>query len=229
MRSTQAVIFDLDDTLYAEKSYTFSGYRAVAKAHHDILGEPDATFRRMCELFDSPDRARVFNVLLKETGQNDSPDAITQMVETFRNHMPTIELYRDAVEVLQSLRHDYKLGVISDGFLVAQRNKVAALQIESKVDEVILTDELGREFWKPHPKAFEHIAQKLRVSHESCVYVADNRAKDFVAPNALGWASVYIDRPEGIHRANPAPANGIPAHEITTLTELPKVLSKLTW
>ncbi len=227
MRPIHAVIFDLDDTLYAEKTYTFSGYRAVAQAHADILGDADKAFRRMCELFDSPNRARVFNVMLEEVGHHDAENTIMKMVETFRNHPPTIELYPEAAAVLKALRPDYKLGIISDGFLVAQQNKVASLQVDSKVDEVVLTDALGREFWKPHHRAFELIADKLQVSHEACTYIADNLAKDFVAPNALGWTSIHIDRPDGIHRANPAPSGGHPAHEITSLAKLPELLLNL--
>jgi putative hydrolase of the HAD superfamily len=228
MQPIQAVIFDLDDTLYAEKSFALSGYRAVAKAHSDLLGHPETAYQRMCELFDSPNRARVFNVMLEEAGQRVADATVAKMIQTFRNHIPTINLYPDALATLVSLRPDYRLGVISDGFLVAQQNKVASLQLTSMVDQVVLTDELGREFWKPHPRAFELIADMLKVEHAACAYVADNRAKDFVAPNALGWHTIQINRPDGIHSANQAPKGGHPRHTIDTLAQLPALLANLT-
>ncbi len=227
MQSIQAVIFDLDDTLYPEKSYTFSGYRAVAHAHSDILGDPEDTHRRMCELFDSPDRAKVFNVLLEEAGISDPAPKIAEMIESFRAHVPTIEFFPDAANVLKELRPNYQLGIISDGYLVAQQNKVAALRLAANIDEIILTDELGREFWKPHAKAFKQIAERLNTEHHACVYVADNLAKDFVAPNALGWQSIFVDRPEAIHRSNQPPDGGNPRHTIKTLAELPTLLTAL--
>ncbi|GJM24059.1 MAG: haloacid dehalogenase [Phycisphaerae bacterium] len=227
MQPIQAVIFDLDDTLYAEKSFTLSGYRAIASAYAKLLGDPQAIFQRMCELFDSPNRNRVFNVLLEEASQPDVNETVAKMIETFRNHTPVIELHPDADGALTNLRPKYKLGVISDGFLIAQRNKVAALQVSSRVDEVVLTDELGREFWKPHPKAFELIAEKLNVDHTTCIYVADNLAKDFVAPNALNWHTIHINRPDGIHSSNQPPEGGQPAHTIDSLDRLPALLTTL--
>lgn len=228
MPPIQAVIFDLDDTLYPEKAYTHSGYRAVASAFASMLGDPDQTYGRMCELFDSPERARVFNVILEDAGIDPSTEMVMELVEAFRAHTPNIKLYEDADAALAHCRNKYKLGVISDGFLVAQQNKVAALEIAKRVDEVILTDAFGREFWKPHPRAFEEIAKRLGVDHTGCIYVADNLAKDFVAPNALGWQTVHIDRPQAVHRENTAPDGGNPQHAITNLNQLPHILNELS-
>lgn len=225
MQPIQAVIFDLDDTLYSEKTYAFSGYRAVASAFEGVLGDPATTYQRMCDLFDSPHRARVFNVLLEEAAATNANELVPKMIDTFREHSPTIDLYDDADATLSDLRLDYKMGVISDGFLIAQQNKIDALNIQSRVDEVILTDSFGRDFWKPHPRAFEEIAGKLCVDHEACVYVADNLAKDFVAPNALGWRTIYIHRHEAIHSTNQAPDGGKPQHTIESLSTLRKRLT----
>ena len=43
MANTTAIIFDLDDTLYSECDYVFSGFDAVAKAHEDLLGPPETS------------------------------------------------------------------------------------------------------------------------------------------------------------------------------------------
>ena len=52
-----------------------------------------------------------------------------------------------------------------------------------------------------------------------CVYVADNPTKDFAAPRALGWHTVRIRRPGGLH-AGLAHSPHEVDHEITSLTEL---------
>ena len=41
MASIRAVVFDLDDTLYPEREYAFSGFAAVATAFQDRLGDPE--------------------------------------------------------------------------------------------------------------------------------------------------------------------------------------------
>ena len=53
MPPIQAIIFDLDDTLYPERAYVSSGFAAVAKAHQDRLGDPVIVVARLTTLFDA--------------------------------------------------------------------------------------------------------------------------------------------------------------------------------
>jgi putative hydrolase of the HAD superfamily len=226
MPTIGAVIFDIDDTLYPERDYVYSGYRAVVDAFADQLGASLGLYARMCTLYATPDRPRVFNVIVAEAGVT-GPDAerlVTAMIDKYRVHTPTIELYPDARQILGELRGRVRLGVISDGYLITQKRKVAALNLPAMADEIILTDAWGRQFWKPHPRAFEEMARRLNVDHAACAYVSDNLGKDFVAPNALGWTTVLVDRPDRVHAAAAAPAGGEPHHTICSLAELASVL-----
>ncbi|MCH7527275.1 MAG: HAD family hydrolase [Planctomycetes bacterium] len=215
-----AIVFDLDDTLYPEREYAFSGYEAVASAFGDVLKGLFDAARRLRQLFDTPDRGRVFNVVLAELNVADPEPIVRRMIETFRNHKPRINLHPDADAALARFRPRYKLGVISDGYSTAQHAKIEALSIRSRVDEIIVTDDWGREFWKPHPRAFEEIARRLKVTPPNCAYVSDNPAKDFIAPNALGWKTVFVNRPDGVHTQNAPPQGGEPQRTIATLDEL---------
>ena len=148
------------------------------------------------------------------------------MIQTFRTHRPTIALHPDAAELLGRLRGRFALGVITDGPTIQQRAKVDALGVATLVDEVILTDELGPGLGKPNPAAFETIADRLTVQHAQCVYVADNAAKDFVAPNALGWKTVQVLRPDGVYRDARPPEGGTPSDTIKTLAELDAIIAE---
>jgi putative hydrolase of the HAD superfamily len=219
-----ALVFDMDDTLYPESSYARSGLCAVASALHSILRVPNLE-ERLLNLYENGDRSRVYNRFLAEIGRSDDQGLLDRMIETHRNHRPEIELYPDADDALTAWRDRTRLGLISDGYLVAQRAKVAVLGLADRMDEVILTDEKGREFWKPSPWAFEEMALRLGVRPQDCVYVADNPSKDFVAPNRLGWRTVQLLRAGGIY-ADRAPAEGgRPGFTINSLAELPKVLA----
>ena len=90
---------------------------------------------------------------------------------------------------------------------------------------MIVTSEFGPGYAKPHPHCFEWMARALGVPAESCVYVADNAVKDFVAPNALGWRSVKVDRGDGFYRDEPAPPGGDPQHIIESLDALDGALT----
>lgn len=209
MHSIRAIVFDLDDTLYPEREFVFSGYRVVADAFAGRLGAPFDLVRRMTELFDTPDRGRVFNVILAEAGvaQAQVDALVPEMIATYRSHKPGIHLHPDADAALTRLGGRYRLGLISDGPLEMQNNKIDALDLRDRLDEVILTDRWGRQFWKPHPRAFEEMSRRLGLAAAECLYVADNPAKDFIAPGGLGWSTAFVRRPDGIY-ADQEPAEG---------------------
>ncbi len=223
MADIQAVIFDMDDTLFPERQFAFSGFAAVAAVFQQQLGDVLTATSQMCAMFDTPNRRRVFNVILEQQGLPADQHTIDRMIETYRTHQPNINLFEDAARALSRLKGNYKLGVISDGPLVMQQGKVKALSLRDKVEEVILTAELGEGFGKPHPKAFEQMVERLGVEHQACVYIADNPSKDFVAPNALGWLTVQIVRDNGIYADVKAAEGGAAAKEIQTLDDIEKV------
>jgi putative hydrolase of the HAD superfamily len=225
MPAIRAVIFDLDDTLYPECAFEFSGYHAVADAFADVLGDPDATRSELHELFDRGRRKQIFNELLVRRGlEGDLDRLVPLMVHTYRTHTPTIELHADALAALRGLRESFSLGLITDGHSETQWNKIDALFLRPRVHEIIVTSDIGPEFAKPHTKAFEMMVQCLGVEPPECAYVADNPQKDFVAPNELGWLTIRIVRDDGIYRDAEVAAGGEPDHTITSLGGLEAAL-----
>ncbi|MHC4698138.1 MAG: HAD family hydrolase [Planctomycetota bacterium] len=253
-----AVVFDLDDTLYPEREYAFSGFDAVAAAFEELLGDRSEVAAQMRQLFDTEHRPRVFNTLLSRLpnraaglSPRESPDdeeLVKRMIQTYREHTPSISLHADADTALtrlrtthrssgphpgapgSSLRYDsgpYAFGLITDGPVESQSAKINALGLRPHLDAIVLTDELGPGFAKPHPRAFELIARQLAVNADKCAYIADNPAKDFIAPNALGWTTIQITRPDGIYRDNKPAEGGTPDHIIDTLDELEAALARL--
>ncbi len=216
----EAVVFDLDDTLYPEIEFVRSGFRAVAASFENEMGPAADGYARLSDAFERGDRRRVFDTVLRErTGAADN-SLEQRMVAAYRSHQPSIALHADAQRLLSRLTGRYRLGLISDGFAETQRNKIASLGIAGMLDTILLTDEFGREFWKPHPRAFQELAGRWRLANESLLYIADNPAKDFVAPRALKWTSVRIRRADGLYRDNVQPAGGDPDAVIDSLDEL---------
>lgn len=227
----QAVVFDLDDTLYAERDFAFSGFAAVAHAFADALGDEQEAVATMRRLFDSPHRRRVFDRLLEEHGASTPQGAqdrrralVEAMIRCYRDHVPGISLLPDAAAALDRLHGKFRLGLITDGFVTTQRHKIHALGLQAWMDEMIVTDEIGIECRKPSPVAFERMARRLGVDPACCVYVADNVAKDFVAPNALGWTTVRVRRGDGIYDTAETAAGGEPQHVIDSLDALDEVM-----
>lgn len=194
----KAVVFDLDDTLYPEKQFVFSGFRAV----EEWLGKNGNVagfFEIAAELFNTGARGNIFDLALAHLGITTKPGLIGELLKVYREHAPLISLYADADQALKTLRAEFRLGLITDGYLATQRNKVKSLQIEPFFEAIIYTDFLGREFWKPHVKAFEQLCETFGCRGTDCVYIADNPQKDFIAPRKLGWKTIRVRRAEGEH------------------------------
>lgn len=198
----QVLVFDLDDTLYLERDFARSGFKAVDAWLSDHAGVK--RFAAHCEAaFVAGHRGRVFDEALAAMGVAVDPALVSKLVAIYRSHAPTIALAADARAYLERPRTSRR-AIITDGPVATQRAKVQALGLESLVDLVIFTDSWGREFWKPHARAFETIEAWAEVGPESLVYIADNPVKDFVTPSRRGWHTVMVAREARVHDM-PAP------------------------
>lgn len=221
----RAVIFDLDDTLYPEHSFVLSGFAAVER-WLEAQGRSGPFAKVAAELMATGLRGTIFDATLHRLGWELDPAMIQKMVRVYRGHVPAIRLFDDAEWILTRLRPDFRLGLVTDGFAEAQRSKIAALDLERRTDLCVMTDLLGPGSWKPSPAGFLRCMEALGVRGAECVYVGDNPAKDFVAPNQLGWLSVQVHRPDGVHAGAKAPPGGEAAEHIRSLRELEGVLSR---
>ena len=196
----KAVVFDLDDTLISEKEYIKSGYCHIAEiieARFSI--DKNKVFDDLMNLFRvSP--LNVFNRLYDKYQIEYSKEMILDLVKEYRGHFPDIQFYDDVLTCLSELnKSGIKVGIITDGYTITQRQKLKALKADEYFDEIIVTDELGRDYWKPNPKAFELMKEKLKVNFDEMIYVGDNLKKDFISPNRLGMLSIAIKREDGVY------------------------------
>lgn len=184
----KGVIFDLDDTLYSEKEYVKSGYKAVS----DYLG--GGYEEKLWGFFEVGKPA--IDELLKELGRENEK---VEVLKVYRSHKPDIHPYPGVAEMIERLKEKrIKVGIITDGRPEGQRNKLDALELD--VDDVIITDELGGvQFRKPCDIAFRILITRWRLNPADIVYVGDNPAKDFQAPQQLGMRSIYFANQDGLY------------------------------
>lgn len=208
----KGVIFDLDDTLYSEKEYIRSGYRAV----EEYIG--DANFaEKLWEEFKAGRSA--INEALKRIGRYDE---VTECVRVYREHKPAIHLYDGVRELIDELlNRGIKVGIITDGRPYGQRSKIKALGLEDL--DIIITDELGGvQFRKPCDIAFRIMTRRWRMSYENIVYVGDNAKKDFQAPRQLGMQSIWYRNADGLYQ-NERDDSVV---SVTSITEMKECLNK---
>ncbi len=198
------VVLDLDDTLYLERDYVRSGFRAAGERVAVDYGVHN--FESHCwKSFLSGRRGDLFNAALRALLDCDDPQVVSQLVAVYRSHEPTIELLPDSARFLTWARkHRIPLGLITDGCAVSQRAKIRALGIQDYFDSIVVTAELPGSHSKPDPAAFE-LTRETLGSRGSFVYIADNPTKDFLAPNTLGWDTVQVRREHGLYLNAKAP------------------------
>jgi len=226
-RKIKGIIFDLDDTLYNEIDYVYSGFRKVAKYLEPVLkrGEEEI-FYDLIDIF-KLDKGNVFDKLIKKYNlETNSEDIILKCIDIYRSHYPDIKLSAETEGLLHYLKNkNYKLGIITDGRPQGQKNKIKALDLEKFVDYIIITDELGGvSFRKPHTLAYLKMKEYFNVEAEQIVCVADNPAKDFITPNKLGMLTVMVKNKKSIHPQKVDQEECKPEIVIDRIEELIKIL-----
>lgn len=220
---SNVIVFDLDDTLYPEGAFVRSALAASGRHAAESWGLRGIGAEAL-RLFDAGHRQRIFQAAHAAAGYGELADErVGELLRVYREHRPeSLPWFPDALAVIDDLHGKGPLELISDGYLPTQANKFAALGVGVWIPNPVFTESLGREHWKPSPRAFELVMR--RHPGARFVYVADNPAKDFVAPRALGWRSVRIRRPGGVYADAPVHPLGAPDITIDTLRDLPAAL-----
>ena len=121
----RAIVFDLDETLYRERRFALSGFRAVADVVSTACEVDRSTaFALLVSCLKRGDRAVALQRMCQTLGQ--SIDAVPDLVDIFRRHAPSLHLPASSVRVLARLRATWRIGVLTNGFPDVQRRKVAA-------------------------------------------------------------------------------------------------------
>lgn len=191
----RAVIFDLDDTLYDEMQFVKGGFKAVSfyiSKNNNI--NQNAVYQLLLDVLEKHGRGHTFDIALKELGLY-GEKSIPKLVEVYRTHKPKLSLYPDSRAVLSALKtQGYKLGLITDGNVEVQRNKVEALEVKAFFDCSIFSDEYGIEKQKPSSFPYQKAMEELKVSAIETSYVGDNPYKDFVTAKKLGMCTMRLLR-----------------------------------
>lgn len=209
------LVFDLDDTLYQEIDYVHSALAfAGALVEAAFLVENAAVF--LHQAFNNGQRDPI-GALWAEHGLPQA--ARDDVIAAMRGHRPDIDLPRDSAETLSALAlRGIKWSILTDGRSLTQRRKIEALGLLG-ASGLYISEERGVE--KPAFKAYTQISDDQRDAQRFC-YIADNPAKDFFTPNALGWHTIMLcDRGQNIHPQDIDVSAAFRAHvEISELTEI---------
>ena len=183
------IIFDLDDTLYKERTFVSSAYRAVAEHMSSVTGADPA------ELFGiiAANRPKGFEAALHAQRGLPGVDKISvdELVHIYRSHWPDIRLDHGVEEALAALKaKGHRLGIITDGTVLTQGTKISALGLEKYIEPraVWISERTGGDKTTDLPW---NLAEEY-FPEGTLMYVGDNLSKDFRMPNLRGWRTVML-------------------------------------
>ena len=186
------LIFDLDDTLYDERTYVMSGLRAVAEFTFQEFGwDVDQSFKQMFAVLEKNGRGRVFDDWLLSR-EKFSKKLVQQCLRVYRHHQPSISIAGETRELLENLRQRYPLYIVTDGHKVVQRKKIDALSISPFFKRVFITHRFGIHNAKPSLHCFNLIKSAECVEWHQLAYIGDNPLKDFVNLNRIGAKTIRV-------------------------------------
>ena len=186
------LVFDLDDTLYDEKQFVYSGFFEVENWISEMSQtSSNIIYESMVKDLSVNGRGEVFNNALKiyfhKTKKN-----IKKCISIYRLHKPRISLEKDVVNLLIELGKTYELYIVTDGNKIVQNNKIKSLDVEKYIKKAFITYRYGLKASKPSLKCFEIIKNIEKINWQELVYIGDNPNKDFVNLNKVDAITIRV-------------------------------------
>jgi len=225
MREVQAIIFDLDDTLWEVGP-------VIVRAEHAMLEFLAGRYPRVLELhtldsmrdlrarmaIEHPAMRHDFTWLRLESLRRHAreagyPEAMAQEAfAVFYRVRNEVTLYDDAVPALERLHARFRLFAISNG-----NADLAAIGLARFFEHALAARDAG--MLKPDPRIFGLLLQRAGLGPEAVVHVGDDVIADVEGARRAGVTPVWLNR-AGEQWPTAAP----PPLTVGSLTELPDLL-----
>ena len=154
-----------------------------------------------------------FRLAFKQLGISGDADTATSR---FFSDLSRRKPFPETREALLEVQQRYRTAVLSnadDGFLLPN------LELLDLEFETVLSSEMARSY-KPRPKLFLEMLNRLSLHPQQTVYVGDRHYEDVHGASEVGMNAVWIDRGDRGLRSDLPP----PTHRIASLVELSSLI-----
>lgn len=206
----EALIFDLDHTLYDYPPCNRAGQRALFKFLQQQL---NVSPRRVKTLFDQvreqvhqtiPTQAASHSRLLYSQGvieavlQRTDPALTLRAEQIFwQSYLRQMKLRPGIKALLQRAhRSGLRIAIASDLTTAIQLQKLTRLGIARDIDYVVTSEEVGHE--KPHPAMLQRALAKLTLRPTEVIYIGDSTARDQVVAKRLHIPFRLLNTNQGV-------------------------------
>ena len=101
-------------------------------------------------------------------------------------------LFDDVIYVLEKLKDNYKLVIVSNGDGHQQRKKIEYTGLQKYFSEIIISSEVGAS--KPDKEIFKIACKKINIEPENCIMVGDKYKVDIEGCINIGMRGIWINR-----------------------------------
>lgn len=231
------IVFDLDDTLCGYWQAAKQGLLKTFLVH----SEPGESPESMLKIW-----ADEFSVLGKEiseplwyprycdSGETTRRELMRRVLSRLSIHDPALaqamsdtyyverhaalELFPESIEVLESLKGRFRLGMITNGPADIQRQELEKLGISSYFDPILIEGEM--KMGKPHPGVMARMEELTGFTGEEILMVGNSYGHDIRPALAAGWRTVWIRRDTDVA---PSSKTGLP-EELPPGAEAPELI-----
>jgi putative hydrolase of the HAD superfamily len=206
----EAVIFDLDDTLFDHRGaaatavtgwLTALGVQPSAKLEELWFAAENrhvAAWNRGEVSFEEQRRRRLRELLaVIEVGSIGRDGGDAELDALFADwaalYRGSWRSFDDSLHGLETVRNaGLKVAVLTNGAEIQQHQKLATVGLTGQVGPMFCCDALG--FAKPDPRSYRAVADALGVPYERVLHVGDRHDLDVVGARAAGLNAVHLDR-----------------------------------
>ncbi len=169
---------DADLTLFLEK------YRPINREYWKLyreekISKPDLRYQRL---------KRTFDGIKYEI----SDDLINTIAIEYIDFLPHFNhLFDYTFEILDYLKENYQLHIITNGFQEIQTKKMESSRIISYFDRVITSESVGVK--KPNPRVFEYALESAKAKKENAIMIGDSIEADIEGALSVGMKAIHCN------------------------------------
>ena len=190
----KAILFDYDGTLSNRQLSGYNMYRHILQQIFPDKDPESIEFEAVLQdcmnwdEFGSIEKKHVFTRLNNTYGCNAN-------IEYWKNywflHFDEHQtLNNNCLEVLNTLRQKYKLGVITNGDSYSQNQKLTTTNIRKYFDVILVSGDIG--IHKPDKRIFLQAVEQLGLKPEEVAFIGDTFSTDILGAYNAGLKPVWI-------------------------------------
>ncbi len=148
--------------------------KKILISHYDRIGDEDLRWYQPRYWFD-------------RFGLPETAEGVISEIKGYHD----LKLYEDAVEVIEELRGEYRLIVVSNSPRIFLDYSLK--DVSKRFDRIFsCVSDFGEV--KKHKGVYKKVARTLSVDPRRCLHVGDHWKFDYQVPQEIGMKSAFIDR-----------------------------------